>query len=270
MPAEEVIARRSPLLINLFTWYARRYVARHFRAVRLAREGAEPVLAQSSLVVVVNHPSWWDPLIGMVLAGRFSGWTHFAPIETAALERYRFFRRLGFFGVDAETLRGRTAFLRTACDLLKRRRAALWIAAQGRFADPRERPADLRSGIGHLARRLGSSIILPLALEYPFWEERCPEALARFGEPIPVERGRERDAAAWTALVEGALVRAQEALARDAVRRNAGAFEVILEGRSGVGGLYDLWRALRARLRGEEFRREHGEELQRRSREEPR
>jgi hypothetical protein len=33
-------------------------------------------------------------------------------------------------------------------------------------------------------------IVVTLALEYPFWEERLPEALARFGEPILIERGQ--------------------------------------------------------------------------------
>jgi hypothetical protein len=34
-------------------------------------------------------------------------------------------------------------------------------------------------------------------------------------------------------------------------------FEVLHGGQAGVGGLYDLWRRLRARLRGERFQAAH-------------
>jgi hypothetical protein len=42
------------------------------------------------------------------------------------------------------------------------------------------------------------------------------------------------------------------------MERDAAQFEVLVGGRAGVGGVYDLWRRLRARLRGEAFRSEHG------------
>jgi hypothetical protein len=50
----------------------------------------------------------------------------------------------------------------------------------------------------------------------------------------------------------------QDTLALAARRRDQAAFELLLSGSAGVGGIYDVWRSLRARLRGEKFRREHG------------
>src|SRR5207253_10605254 len=50
-----------------------------------------------------------------------------------------------------------------------------WIAAEGQLTDPRVRPLRLRSGVGHLAARVRQAVLLPLALEYPFWEERTPD-----------------------------------------------------------------------------------------------
>ena len=46
---------------------------------------------------------------------------------------------------------------------------------------PATRPVRLRPGLAHLARRVPGATIVPLALEYPFWDERTPEALCRFG-----------------------------------------------------------------------------------------
>jgi 1-acyl-sn-glycerol-3-phosphate acyltransferase len=251
----------SRTLLRAFAWYGDRFVRRHVHTVRLA--GVRPAPGTGPLMVVLNHPSWWDPMIALVLALRL--WPereHYAPIDAKALERYRFFARLGFFGLDPESPAGARSFLRRVDAIFARPAPVLWITAQGRFADPRERPAGLRAGAGHAARRLRSGTILPLALEYPFWEERSPEALCRFGEPLAVDDGSMREAGDWSGEIERRLIAAQDALAVPAMMRDRAAFETILAGRAGVGGIYDLWRSLRARLRGETFRREHGERVE--------
>jgi 1-acyl-sn-glycerol-3-phosphate acyltransferase len=253
------VPRISPWVLKIFAGYIRRYTARHFHAVRLSRAGRPPALSDAPLIVVLNHPSWWDPLVCLLLARQFfPERSHFAPIEADALARYRVFARLGFFGIEAGTRRGAATFLDVGRAVLGQPRACLWVTAEGRFTDPRQRPVRLKPGVGHLARSLEAGAVLPLALEYPFWEERCPEALARFGEVVWVETGKARRAPAWTELLEQRLGAAVDGLAAEACRRDREAFEVLLRGRAGIGGVYDLWRRLRARLHGEQFRREHG------------
>jgi 1-acyl-sn-glycerol-3-phosphate acyltransferase len=251
--------RISPILLRAFAPYAERYLGRHLHALRLSKAAPAPrPAAERPLVVYLNHPAWWDPLVGMALALRlYPERSHRAPIEAAALARYRFFGRLGFFGVEPGTARGARRFLAVAESALARPNAALWLTPGGRFADPRERPPALAAGLGHLARRLRRGVLVPLALEYPFWEERSPEALARFGEPLDAE-AIDLPAAGWTALLAERLAAAQDALAREALARDPARFETLLRGSAGVGGAYDLWRRLRARARGERFRPEHG------------
>jgi diapolycopene oxygenase len=254
------VSRRTPWLVRGFTRYVRRYLRRHFHAVRLAQGGRPEVPAEGPLVIVLNHPSWWDPLVGAVLAGLFPGREHYAPIEAAALARYRFFERLGLFGVQPGTPQGAREFLRTGAAVLARPNAALWVTAQGEFTDPRQRPVRLRAGVGHLLRRLEGGVVLPLALEYPFWQERFPEALARFGAPIPIGRGLDRSVEEWMGRLEVGLTAVQDALSDDALRRDPQRFEVLLGGKSGVGGVYDCWRRLRAWLRRERFQAAHAAE----------
>jgi phytoene desaturase len=259
--ARRPMPQRSAWLVRLFTRHVRRYLRRNFRALRLARGGRPDVPAGGApLIVVLNHPSWWDPLVCAVLAELFPAYRHFAPIEEAGLAKYPFLKRLGLFGVETGTRKGALAFLRTGLAVLSQSGGALWVTAQGEFTDPRQRPTRLREGVGHLVRRLDGAVVLPLALEYPFWEERYPEILARFGEPIYVRRGRDRSAAGWTAAVEAGLAAAQDALAGAAQRRDAAAFEMLLGGAAGVGGVYDLWRRFKALLRGRRFHPAHGEE----------
>ena len=250
-------ARRSPLLVSLFSAYVRRYAARHFHAVRLSRAVGAPADSHKPILVVLNHPSWWDPLTCIVLTQLFPNRTHYAPMEAAALARYRFFERLGFFGIEPGTVGGGIGFLRTSMAILAGPQNMLWVTAQGRFVDPRQRPLRLQAGVGRLAAHLSDGVILPLALEYPFWNERKAEALARFGEPLFTAPNRRRTPEEWITAIEQGLQDAQDALAKEACSRNPAAFDVLVSGGSGVGGVYDLWRSMRAWLRGERFRSEH-------------
>lgn len=240
----------SPLFLSMFGRYCERFLARNFHAVRLSKsQRPDPVAVRGKpLVVYFNHPSWWDPLICMQLAVQlFPERQHFGPIDANALGKYKFFEKLGFFGVEPGTARGARRFLSVSQEILSRPDTALWIAAEGRFTDPRERPVRLRSGIGHLASKVRSAVLLPLALEYPFWEERFPEALARFGEEVPTGDA-DLGAGDWTPILESHLESALEVLATESLSRDASRFEVLLGGTAGVGGIYDTWRRLKARF----------------------
>jgi 1-acyl-sn-glycerol-3-phosphate acyltransferase len=216
-----------------------------------------PVTDGAPLLFVANHPSWWDVIIGIVLSQRFPQYQHFAPMDAGMLSKYGIFNRLGFFGID-DTPRGAARFLRTSTVIFEQPFRAMWITAQGRFVDPRVRPIELRPGVGHVAARLKAGFVVPVALEYVYWEERTPEALIRFGEPIDLATDDELDGRALTANIETALSGAQDVLATEAMSRDPQAFEVLLAGKVGVGGFYDLWRRCTAWLRGARFDAAHG------------
>ena len=268
VPAREIFQRAnsaslpvsSPFWTGQFARYSERYLKKHFHTLRISLSGRPPLLPGQPLIVYGNHASWWDPLVGLVLAKHFfPGRRLYAPIAAAMLERYRFFKRIGFFGVEADPRRGAVQFLRTSRAVLAQADAMLWLTPQGRFADPRSRPLQFKPGIGHLATHLEDAVFVPVAVEYTFWEERTPEILVRFGEPILVRKGRTLwDSDEWARQLEHNLEEALNALALESQARNPAAFQTLLHGRSGVGGVYDWWRSLRSRWRGESFSREHG------------
>lgn len=256
------LPQRSPRLCRLFTAYARWYVWRHFHAVRVSRRGKVPeLLDDQPLVVVMNHPSWWDPLIGLLINHHLGGRTAYAPIDAAALERYRFFGRLGFFGVAQHSPRGARAFLETGATILREPGTALWITAQGRFTDARERPVQLRPGLGHLARRVGRLQVLPVAVEYTYWQERLPEVLIRCGAPV-IYRPAEAPAA-FTGRVADQLAQAMDALATESRTRDERLFTTVAWGRVGVGGIYELWQRLVSRWRGQKYNPAHATVIRR-------
>lgn len=255
MPAPATPPAISPFLLKGFRGYTRRYLRKHFNRVRLAGE-LPSVPDGQPLVVFMNHPAWWDPLIGLFLAERFFiDRDHFAPIDAAALERYGVLKKFGFFGVDMKRARGAKAFIDSATGILDQENTALWLTPEGQFTDPRQNNSAFKPGLGHLAARLENATALPLAVEYTFWSERKPEALVMFGEPIPL--GPEQDAAEWTTKLRSALGTTQHTLAELAITRDPAGFQELTKGRSGIGGVYDGWRRTKALFTGKRFETEH-------------
>jgi 1-acyl-sn-glycerol-3-phosphate acyltransferase len=249
----------SAIWLNWFYRYAAFYLSRNFHTFSLLRTGQPDLVKGWPLLVCLNHPSWWDPLTAFYLSRRFyADRRQYAPIAATGLTKYRFFSRLGFFGIDLNTYTGASTFLKIGQAALSQPDGALWITPQGRFRDVRERPVSIESGIGHLAHLSPRFAMLPLALEYAFWNERFPEAFACFGRPLMVENGRAKSPDEWTRTFASALESTQEKLSEAVKPRDSRVFEPLIEGKAGVGGAYDLWRSTKARIRGRKFDPEHG------------
>ena len=256
----DALTARSDRAFWAFGWYLRWYFYRRFHAVRMSRDG----LARSSLaeaiegrpvIIYGNHPSWWDPALYMLLAALlFPTRRGYGPMDAKALGKYGLFERMGVFGIALDTPRGAARFLSTSLAILSEPTSILWITAEGAFTDPRRRPIQLRPGIAHLARRVPGAIILPLAVEYTFWNESKPEALVRFGAPIESGGGTVAD---WTARLEAALTETLDALGAESMQRDPALFQPLLRGAAGVGGIYDVWRRSRALATGQRFDPRH-------------
>lgn len=255
------VSRRA---LRFFTRYTRGYLARNFHSFRILEAALPAGPIAGPVVIYLNHASWWDPLVCLVLAQEhFPERTSYAPIDATMLDRYAFFRRLGFFGVEQGTARGGLSFLRTARALLATSQNAIWLTPQGRFTDVRERPLQLQEGLGALAARERNVTFLPLAIEYAFWTEPKLEILTAFGEPVTPASSPIRSTSEWTQFFASALASTQDELAARSSARTPAEWRPILHGGSGIHKVYDGWRWLRARARGERFVAGHQPDLSR-------
>lgn len=237
----------SPWLLKAFTGYTGYYIRRHFQGLHLLNPSKAQGLDGWPLLVCLNHPSWWDPLIALYLSDLFfPSREHRGPIATEGLAKFQFFEKLGLFGINPHTREGAADFLRIGRAVLNRPDGALWVTAQGRFTDVRVRPVELQAGVAHLVRSPSKVVVLPLALEYSFWLDRKPEAFACVGDPIFIEEGARRRAQEWRQVFSRSLEETQSDLSKHVESRNTEVFETMFRGRSGVGGVYDLWQALKS------------------------
>ena len=174
----------SGFTLRFFRRIVRGYFRRHFRAVSV-QEAERLASVSGPLIVYANHSSWWDPMVSILLAAvLLPGRKHYAPMDAEALKRYPILRKLGIFPVEMSSARGAAQFLRTSEAILAAG-GVLWITPQGRFADVREELV-FKPGLGALAARVPDVTLVPLAIEYVFWDERLPETLLRVGEPLRV------------------------------------------------------------------------------------
>jgi 1-acyl-sn-glycerol-3-phosphate acyltransferase len=232
----------SGTTLRIFRHVVRGYFRRHFRAVSVQHLQALAAVS-GPLIVYANHSSWWDPMVSVLLAEEaLPGRKHYAPMDAAALAKYPILRRIGIFPVEMSSARGAAMFLRTSQAILESG-GVLWITPQGKFADAREALV-FKPGLGALAVRVPEVTLVPLAIEYTFWDERLPEALLRLGEPLRVKADANTEGA--TAELERALATLMASLKAAAMARDAATFEVLLSGKRGTGGLYGLARRLRA------------------------
>lgn len=239
---------------------AKRYIRKHCHALYLSKSSLPLPTDNAPILVAMNHPSWWDPLIALVLSEQLTGYAHFGVMDENALKKYAILKKAGIFGIDPNSIRGAAHFLRTGEAILAQPKHALWVTAQGQFADVRKRPLELKSGVGHLAARLNTGWVLPLAMEIQFWNERTAVCFGRFGEALPT--GQVKDGKEFTNYIEGALTHTMDALAKEVISRDASRFTALVSGRVGIGGVYDTWRKWKAKMTGRKIELGHDAEGQ--------
>ena len=258
--------------LRFFRRYARRFIAKNFHSVRLlnavpekdtdrpkadAMSRISTIFADQTdnsgpLVIAANHPSWWDPMVAIFLAEKFAKQRrHYAPIEDVMLERYGIFKNLGFYGVEKDTAKGLKDFLHVGNHILEQADSVIWMTPEGNFTDPRVRPISIKKGLASLVSKNTKAKVLPLAIEYTFWNEKKPEILVHAGKLISAENIPSNDNPSSTLTkrlheeIQTQMQLAIDDLASFSQQRNPQHFSSLLGGSAGVGGFYGWWQKLR-------------------------
>ena len=251
----EAAARGARRIRRPSRWYvasvliqARLFFGAHFQSLRLANEERLPADVSGPLIIYMNHPSWWDVLpmflLQVMLLPRR---VLYAPSEAVALSYGRMLPQLGFFPVEKGTLRGTRQFLKDCGTVLAQPDSVLCITPEGQFRDNRIRPIELERGLAALLSRTSGAItVVPLAIEYVFWESKRPELLTSWGEPIRVEDAGSRSIDEWQTVLTESLTSAMDELAELSQRRDAWRFRSLVQGRMGRRNMKGLVGDLKA------------------------
>ena len=237
-------------MIRFFAKWIARMLRKDFHAV-LARAGTADVLRSLAsdprpLIVLMNHSSWWDPLIGLYLARTLvPARPVLGPMESEQLTKFKFFRKLGIFGIDPDSPDSMNTLTSHATTRLTQSPStAFWLTPQGEFTDVRT-PVRLRPGAAAVAARLDSlhpqgCRCVVIASELVFWIDRRPELLLNL-LLIDDDSTRRASTLGWTRAMTQTMQAAADQLATLARARDATAFDVLLGSGDGqINWLYNL------------------------------
>jgi 1-acyl-sn-glycerol-3-phosphate acyltransferase len=233
MALEPDIPPVSALTYRLFARTVRRQFRRHFSTV-LAQRTEVLERASGPLIIYANHASWWDPFL-TVLLGRMlmPGRRAYAPIDAELLARSPVLGKVGFFPVDRTSPQSRAQLLH-ASEAALRENAVLWLTPQVRHTDVREYPLAFRPGMAELVERMPQVTVVPLAVEYTFWDQPLPEVLVRCGPAQPAASFVSGEST--TRQLEAALATTMLELQQASCSRDQASFRVLLQGKRSLRG----------------------------------
>lgn len=252
MRGAEPRSRFDPRFARVFAWIAERMLRKSFTAIRLEHGSHGEVEALQThagpILLLLNHPSWWDPLIVAFLRRRFFPTRAVVgPMDAHELERFGVFKRLGVFGIDPDDpASARRLRAEMANRLADDPRVLAVMTPQGRLTDVRE-PTRVRPGAALILDNHPQLLASCVAVEYPFWSAKRPEVLLRIRRVAPPTTSGARS---WQHEIVHAMESNRTELAALAMARRQEAFDSLLAGAS-RGGPYAWW--LRLSGRGNEI-----------------
>ncbi len=159
-----------------------------FKSIEFLDEDPEATSnSLGNLVLYSNHPSFWDPLVTAHMLNETLPSHHwFAPIEAGALSSHWYFRGLGFFPVQTDSIAGLKSFLQIGTAALRAQHSsALVLTAEGTFRDPWIRPLRLKRGLARLLSQgeLADIPVRPFGIVYRTNENPRQSVTLRLGPP---------------------------------------------------------------------------------------
>ena len=171
-----ITARHERWAEWIFYPYVRGLLKRHFHALRLV--GDLPALdPKLPLVLVPNHGTWWDGFFAYILNRLVFHRQLFLMMLDEQLARYRFFSRVGAFGIRPGLPRSVVETLRYSAELLREPDNALCLFPQGELRYHARRPLEYQRGLERILKLCGRSVqLLPLGIRCELLEDQRPEA----------------------------------------------------------------------------------------------
>lgn len=209
--------RKAAWFAWLFARHARTRIRGAFGRVMVhGMEAAKQAVHAGPVLAVVNHSSWWDPLVVLWLSELELGADGYAMMDAKNLRRLPFFTRVGAFGVDLDDALDGARAVRHAAKRLGRAGRVVWIFPEGEERSPYA-PLVLRPGAAGVGRVAREARVLPVGLRYVFGARERPDLWISFGETHETRsdvatgmRDQEASIARELARIDGALADAGE------------------------------------------------------------
>ncbi|SDN39201.1 lysophospholipid acyltransferase family protein [Alkalicoccus daliensis] len=165
----------------IFHNYNKHLIRRNFHGIYLTKN-SNPLPAKGS-IVLINHSSWWDPLILFYLNQSIWKKNALAMMSEDGLARFPFFKKIGAFSINPNSPRSIVESLDYAAAQLRAGKH-IFLFPQGNEFPLDKRPLQFFSGAGHLKYQVPTAPVIPISFYHGLFHHSKPEWFIHIGAPV--------------------------------------------------------------------------------------
>lgn len=171
----------------IFHIYVMRLMKRQFHAFHLFGNVPQPD-PDLPLLLIPNHSTWWDGFFVYLLNDQILKRELYLMMLDRQLAKYKFFSRIGAFGITPGDKEKVNESLNYTVELLQKKNVMITIFPQGILLPWGKRPLDFKKGIEAIIELYEKPInILPLAIRAEYGGEQRAEVFFQFSENFIVD-----------------------------------------------------------------------------------
>lgn len=138
----------------------------------------------SRTIYYLNHTSWWDGLIPLLLNQKCFKQKARAMMEDKQMREHGFFKRIGAFSVSLENPKSVIRSLRYAVESMKRPNSSLFIYPEGEIRPFSTEKPEFKSGLSWIISKYPEPDIVPVAIYFTTATSSKPALYLQVGEPV--------------------------------------------------------------------------------------
>jgi len=189
-------AKESRFFITFFDFTVRLLCKFRFSGVYL-KKNYTPT-GSSRTIYYLNHTSWWDGLIPLLLNQKCFRQQARAMMEDKQMREHGFFKRIGAFSVSLENPKSVIRSLRYAVESMKRPNASLFIYPEGEIRPFSKDKPEFKSGLSWIVSKYPQPDVVPIAIYFTTAKTSKPALYLQVGTPVDTDSIRDlSDKTAW-------------------------------------------------------------------------
>ena len=166
----------------IFHIYVMRLLKRSFHSFNLIGNipKSDPELP---LLLIPNHSTWWDGFFVYLLNDQFLKRELYMMMLDSQLAKYKFFARVGAFGITPGDNTNVRESLNYTIELLQKENALVTIFPQGILLPWGKRPLNFKKGLERIVQLYNKPInLLPLGIRAEYGGEQQADVFFQFGD----------------------------------------------------------------------------------------
>lgn len=183
-------AQETPWFIFIFDLYIRSLFWRRFKNVWID-QNYQPG-KNDKTIYYLNHTSWWDGLIPLLLNRKLFKQNARAMMEDKQMQQHGLFKRIGAFSVNLEDPRSAVRSLRYAVESMDRPHSSLFIYPEGKIHPFQTRELQFREGLAWIVSQVPDADVIPIGIYIHTAKHDKPELFLKIGSPIEINQKKDR------------------------------------------------------------------------------